>query len=393
MASAIEIRVNPAVLRWARETSGVAIEDAAKRLKVPPSAFSRWEAEETPLTLTQARTLASYFKRPLAAFLLPGPPPEPGPPRDFRTLPGSQGRFDRKTRLAIRKAQRLRSIAKEIMRAMEREASPQLGNASLADDPEGVARGERERLRIDIEVQLTWQNEWQAFREWRATLEKHNILVFQFGMPVEDARGFSLSDEEPYAIVVSSSDAVRARIFTLSHEYAHLLLHTPGICLPRLDISPQKREVEVERWCNRFAGAFLVPDSGARPVLQTEEPELKGQALYDAVEDVARQFKVSEAVALWRLRDLGLISKQPFQTGMQRLLARAKQTKKRGGPVAPAKKCVAENGAFFTSLVIEAKGRGLVTYSDVSDYLDVRLKHLPEIESSLSVVAASVLHG
>jgi len=388
MARAVQIRVNPAVLRWARETSGAAIDEAARRLKVPPSTVSRWETEEGSLTLTQARTLATYFKRPLAAFLLPEPPPEPGPPRDFRTLPGSQGQFDRKTRLAIRKALRLRSLAKDLMQGMGRETNPQLGKANVSETPEEAARSERERLGITLDSQREWKNEWEAFREWRAAIERQNVLVFQLPMPVGDARGFSLAEEEPYAIVVSSSDAVRARIFTLFHEYAHLLLHTPGVCLPRIDKIPQKPEAEVERWCNRFAGAFLVPDSGVAALLQIGVSDLKGQALNDAVEDIARQFKVSEPVALWRLSDLGMVSKQPFQAAMQRLLARAKQTRKRGGPVAPAKRCVSENGYLFTSLVMEARGKGLVSYRDVADYLDVRLKHLPEIESSLAAVAA-----
>jgi hypothetical protein len=60
--------------------------------------------------LTQARILAAYFKRPLAAFLLAEPPPEPPLPRDFRTLPHGKDRFERDTRLAIRKARRLQSV-------------------------------------------------------------------------------------------------------------------------------------------------------------------------------------------------------------------------------------------------------------------------------------------
>lgn len=388
MASAIQIPVNPTVLKWARESSGVPIEDAAKRLKVSPAAFSRLEAEKGALTLTQARTLASYFKRPLAAFLLPSPPPEPGPPRDFRTLPRDHGRLDRKTRLAIRKAQRLRSVAKELMQATGRGTSPGLGKASLGEPLDAASRKERERLGVEVETQLKWKNEWEAFREWRAAIERKNILVFQFPMPIEDARGFSLADEEPCAIVVSSSDAVRARIFTLFHEYGHLLLHTPGICLPQLDGRPQRHDGEVERWCNSFAGTLLVPDSGLSPVLQSGAPELKGQILYDALENVARGFKVSEQVALWRLRELGVVSKQQFHTAMERLAARAKRIKKRGGAVAPAKRCVAENGALFTSLVLEAQGKGLVTYSDVGDYLGLRLKYLPEVESSLATVPA-----
>ena len=46
-------------------------------------------------------------------------------------------------------------------------------------------------------------------------------------MPVDDARGFSLTDGEPYVIVVNSADADRARLFTLFHEYAHILLNMP----------------------------------------------------------------------------------------------------------------------------------------------------------------------
>jgi Zn-dependent peptidase ImmA (M78 family) len=387
MASAIQIPVNPAVLKWARETAGVPVEDAAKRLSVPPSAFSGWESQKASLTLTQARGLASYFKRPLAAFLLPAPPAEPAPPRDFRTLPGARGKFERKTRLAVRKALRLQSIAKNLMQGVGRGTVALVGSANVSERPDTVAQSERERLGIGLEKQRAWRNQWEALREWRSAIERQNVLVFQVPMPLEDVRGFSLADDEPYAIVVNSSDAVRGRIFTLFHEYAHLLLHTAGICLPRVDGTRRKREPEVEQWCNRFAGAFLVPDSGLAPLRQSGIAELTGQALSEAVETVARQFKVSEAVALWRLRDVGMVSKQSFQAVMQRLMAVARQMKKRGGAVPPAKKCVAENGSFFTSLVLQAKGRGLVTYSDVADYLDVRLKYLPQIESSLPAVA------
>jgi transcriptional regulator with XRE-family HTH domain len=103
MSHAIEIRVNPAVLKWARETSGATIEEAAKRLRVPLSAFSRWESQEATLTLTQARTLASYFKRPLAAFLLPEPPWEPSPPHDFRGRAPARQRSRARTSSARKK--------------------------------------------------------------------------------------------------------------------------------------------------------------------------------------------------------------------------------------------------------------------------------------------------
>ena len=68
---------------------------------------------------------------------------------------------------------------------------------------------------------------------------------------------------------------------------------------------------------------------------------------------------------------------------MEVLLARGGKPKQKGGPVPPARRCLVENGASFSSMVLEARNKGLITYADVSDFLDVRLKYLPEIESAL----------
>jgi len=51
-----------------------------------------------------------------------------------------------------------------------------------------------------------------------------NILVFQFSMPIEDARGFALTDMNPNVIVVNSKDSIEARLFSLMLEFGHILL-------------------------------------------------------------------------------------------------------------------------------------------------------------------------
>jgi Zn-dependent peptidase ImmA (M78 family) len=388
MGRGVQVSVKPDVLKWARVTSGATVEDAAERVRVPPAAFAKWETEEAALTLTQLRELSNYFKRPLAAFLLTEPPEEPAPPRDYRTLPRNKTGFERETRLAIRKALRLRSIAKELMQSLQQGIAPGFEGANLLSGPEQVAQRERERIGVSVEEQEKWRHEWEAYRKWRAEIERQNVLVFQFPMPVEDARGFSLGDDVPNAIAVNSSDAIRAKNFTLFHEYAHLLLHTAGVCTPRLDIGKEKQEAEIERWCNRFAGAFLVPPPALQSVLRDVRTELEGQVLFDALKEGARNFKVSEQVVLRRLLDLELLSKKSFNFTLGQLVAGAEKGKPKGGIVRPAKRCLAENGVVFTSIVLEARSRGLITYSDVGDFLNVRLKYLPEIESSLATRAA-----
>ncbi len=272
------------------------------------------------------------------------------------------------------------------MQSLERDASPHFQGAKLSDDPASVADRERSRLGVSLDQQQGWQNEWEAFREWRAAIERQNILTCQFPMPVEEARGFSLGDQEPYIIALSPSDAARARIFTLFHEYGHLILHDAGICAPRLEANGPRKEFEVEQWCNRFAGEALVPEA-ALNFVPTKAGHLEGQALTDALAEGARKFKVSEAVMLFRFLHAGFASKTQFRLTLERLDARAHNTKQKGGPVPPARKSLAENGVSFSSLVLEARNRGAITYADVSDFLGVRLKHLPEIESLMARAA------
>jgi len=386
--AALEVTVNPAVLRWARETSGATPEGAARKLKVPPAEISRWESVVTPIRVSHLRVMAEYYKRPLSAFLLADPPNEPPPPTDFRLVTGQARGFERKTLLAIRKAARLHSLAKELAPSLRPGATARLGKAKPSDDPEYVSNKEREGLHVDVEQQFGWRDRWAAFRGWRDAVEAANILVFQFSMPVEDVRGFSLSDKEPFAIVVNSSDAVRARIFTLFHEYGHLVLRQPGVCLPGAEPRKKVREGNVEMWCNRFAAAFLIPRSAMESFLQEQAISDTGRRLRDLLPAAAKAFKVSEQVVLRRMRDIGLIGSSAFWEEIKRLGTHEKAVDGRGGPISPARRCITQHGKLFMSLVLEARGRNLITHADIADYLSLRLKYLPEVQSYLSGVAA-----
>src|SRR5712691_144472 len=83
--------INPQILVWAREKAGQTIEDVATALKKDPSVIRSWESGETSPTYVQLETLAyRVYKRPLALFFFPDPPPEPDPEQSFRTLPDSE---------------------------------------------------------------------------------------------------------------------------------------------------------------------------------------------------------------------------------------------------------------------------------------------------------------
>lgn len=71
--------VTPSALRWARESIGYELEEAASRVGVSPAKLQDAERGEAYLTLRQAEAVARLYERPLAALFLPEPPREEPP--------------------------------------------------------------------------------------------------------------------------------------------------------------------------------------------------------------------------------------------------------------------------------------------------------------------------
>jgi transcriptional regulator with XRE-family HTH domain len=203
-----EVSIKSDVLVWARESIGRSIGQVAGRLHVSENLVTRWESGDKNPTLNQVRTLAGYYKRPLAAFFLPEPPEEPPPPKDFRTLPGEDTLpLSPKTRLALRRARRLQSLTKELNGDLPGHIADRIGSASLSDDPESLAAEVRNRFGVTSQVQFGWEKDIEALDQWREQVERQGVLVFQMSWPLEDARAFSIADGDIPVIVPSEPES------------------------------------------------------------------------------------------------------------------------------------------------------------------------------------------
>ncbi len=345
------------------------------------SLIEAWEAGTSPVALTKLENMADYFKRPVAAFLLPRPPQTPPPPPDFRSLPERQGVFSKETWLALRRARRLQAVAADLMQALEQPGLSDVGITSPDADSEEIAARERARFGVSVSTQGDWRDSTEALAAWRDLLERHTILTFQLKMPVEDTRGFSLAEHDPFVIAISSDDSMNARMFTLFHEYGHLMMRSSGICLPR-EGEPSGQPERMERWCDHFAGAFLMP---REPLRHDSDCKLFLDGALGSekrLTRLSRRYKVSRLALLTRLLMLGWLSRERYAREVGGL---GVPQPTRGGPVEYASRIVREKGRTFTSLVLQAHEQNVVGYSEVADYLGIRLKHLERIRELLSV--------
>ncbi len=361
----------------------------AHALKIGEEVVKHWEEGTDAPSLSNLRKIAHLYKRPLAALLLDRPPAEGSFPRDYRRVWGSRSeKPSPEFLLAVRRARRAHAAASELAGLLGRNTSMNLGRISDQMDPEIAAESVRNQLSGEPfgRARAGSHNANKVFKLWRTRIEACNILVLEERIPIEEARGFSLNAKELPTIVVNKNDSAVAKTFTLFHELCHLLMSQEGIC----DLANNGQSIydPNEAYCNRFAGALLVPKGLLAPLVPPHLLErYVGRSPIDYIhqldEELGRlsaRFCVSRDVVIRRLADLGFVPKEIYQEWRRIWMAQPKEeTKKRGGRVDMAHKRVNEWGFLFSSIVSEALRSDEITSSDAADYLNLRVKHLPKI--------------
>jgi Zn-dependent peptidase ImmA (M78 family)/DNA-binding XRE family transcriptional regulator len=384
IAPRIEALVKTELLLWGRESAGLSVGAVAKKVGVKPDRIVAWESGDERPSIPQLRKLADAYKRPLAAFYLPAPPPPIERPRDFRRAPGEGlGKDSPALLLEMRRAIYRREVAVELLDELDEEAPALPITAHPNDDPEELGAQIRGLLGVSYEQQVAWRNDLEAFRSWRAALEDQGVLVF-LARKVEPTEmdGFSISHWPLPVVVVNDKNHERRRIFTMLHEFAHVLLREGGIC--DLDEDPRHptdtRSVEV--FCNRVAGAALVPMDCLLDEEVVQGAQDRSAFRDDEIVSLARRYKASREAILRRLLMAGRITEQ-FYLGKRQQYQQEPWLGKSGGRALPHTKALNTLGRLFPRLVLEGYGERRITASDLSEYLGLRLKHLPKLEATI----------
>ncbi len=388
MAARVEALVNADVLAWARLKAGLSLEEAAHRAAVAASKLFSWEQATTKPTITQARKLASIYRRPLALFYLSKPPDDFMPMlHDFRRLPGAgEGPTRGNLTFEIRRALERRSIAIELLELTGAGATILPEIHVNVSDPELFAETLRQRLGISLDEQINWRTPYEALNAWKTAVEALGILVFQASrIDITEMRGISIHQNPFPVIVLNSADAPNGRIFTILHELVHILLNESGLCDMREGGGAHTEDEAKEVFCNRIAGTVLLPTQtllGDIIVSSNHGPVWTDEA----VSTLSHKYSISREVVLRRLLILGRTDNAFYERKVnQYYLEFLRNRKESDGFAPPYVQVLSQSGTYFANLVLENYHQERITSADVSEYLGIRLKHLQRVEQALAL--------
>lgn len=266
------------------------------------------------------------------------------------------------------------------------EVPLELSRVRRTTAPERAAGTVRETLGIALEEQIGWKSTSQALHGWPAALDRSGIVVLLLSMGKDGARGFSMWDDFAPLIAVNTHWNPAARAFTLLHELGHLITRTGSICAETGTKRSLPKSDDIERWCEQFAAAVLMPEEAIANVLKNVAPTLlTTSGGLPAAARISNTFSVSLRAAALRLIELGHADKELYGR-----LPTASDAKPKGGGAGGSGRTRTVNhldryGRRVATTVVTALQRDVIDSSTALRYLDLSYHGLEQLAALTSL--------
>lgn len=293
---------NPEVFRWARESAGLAPEEAARAIGIVPASLAAIEQGERVPSRANLANMAKVYRRSLLTLYLPSPPQKGDRGEDFRTVvPERTVEAEARLDALVRDLRARQSLVRAVLE--DEEGTRPLdfvGSASMKDGVASLCKLIEQQLGLTRNEFRAQGNAETAFALLRDRTEEAGVFVLLAGnlgshhsvIPVEAFRGFAIADPIAPFIVINDSDAKAAWSFTLLHELSHLWLGATGVS------GGGYQERKIEQFCNDVAGEFLLPLSDSKTI---DVSGLDMDAQIAVISDYAARWRISRQMVAYGL--------------------------------------------------------------------------------------------
>ena len=372
--------VNGKIIRWAREKYNMSQDEAASAIKVDLSRYINWEMGIEHPTYAKLKKISEVFHKPSAIFFFPEPPKLPEIKGDLRTLPNEiVGAFSKNIIIQFEKAQVYQLCLRELYGdkdslIAQRDTFPKdLGKLCLFV---------RTQLEFSIDEQKARKNTKDVFEIFRDKFYNLGIYVFKNAFKDNRISGICLNDDHYPVIIINNAMSFARQIFTLFHELYHLISNTSGVEIIRDDylVALDNKQAKIEKACDTFANAFLVP-------MDNFKQELGKKPVNDErIAELAVLYSVSREAIMYKLYIMGKMTPERYNELKESFYGDAirydkkKTGQKEGGN--PYYTRLSYLGQRYVGDVFRQYYSGIIDGIHASELLQSKVDHLSRLENA-----------
>ena len=371
--------VNGDIIRWAREFYNMAPEEAALAIGVDISRYMNWENGTEYPTYAKLKKMSDVFRKPSAVFFFPEPPQLPPIKGDLRTLPDEiVNSFSKNVIIQFEKAKVYQLSLQELYGNKE---SIIVQRNSLPKDIDQLCNFFRTKLEFPVSAQKARKSTKVVFEIFREKFYDLGIYVFKDAFKDNRISGICLNDDHYPVIVINNSMSFARQIFTLFHELYHLISDTSGAEIIRDDYydALNDQQTNIERACDTFANAFLVP-------MDDFKQELKKKSIDEyRIKELAILYSVSKEAIMYKLYKMGIMTSAEYSELKEvfygdALRSSEDKSSKSGGNHYYTQ--LAYLGQKYTGDVFKQYFSGKIDSVRASEMLQSKVDHLSNLEST-----------
>lgn len=302
------MKIPAAAFRNVLSARGLDLATLAARSGVSRATLRRALEEQGDLEDQHIEAIADELAVPVAALFARESLPL-FPVVDFRTPTPKIGEFAKGTLKAINFVEGLSTTFADLDLDVSLDQSVEEFRTTTYSQQEAIdlAAEWRKKWGITDEEQLEWQDANKLYISLRAFIESLGVLVIHRQFKTDEAAGIYVHVADgPHTIVINTTNSSKARkLFTLAHEFGHVLLRAEGAS------NPSVLKNKIERFCNRFAACLLAPKRLIKKALErfgyTPRPDDNFIRLF------ARKIGISQEATYLRLVENDYLEKSDYQ--------------------------------------------------------------------------------
>lgn len=276
-----------------------------------------WYSGEKVPTFNQIEEASRATGIPLGYFFLSTPPKEDRSLLEYRTVDSLE--LEKPSRNLLDTIHDMEQIQEWAKNQMVTDGFSELEFVgSMADVNEVSAFVSQIRQVLDLPKDWFASSKTSAdsFRYLRSKVSDAGVIVMMNGivgnnthrpLEINEFRAFAIADEYAPLIFINSNDSINGKLFSLLHEFAHILIGKSNFFNDRYSV--HGRVNQIETICNAAAAEILVPND---LFVEKWNEVISENDVKTTISALAKYFKCGITVIARKALDHGYITSQEY---------------------------------------------------------------------------------